>query len=231
MFSRKTNAPLAKEDPASPDSIEAGRLPCRKLWLLIGAISLAALGIGLGVGLGLGLSGGSDDDSNNGGSGAGNSNSTTPAFPMPTGNVTNRTFWQPAVNSTWQIILLNPIELGANATATTPDVEVFDIDLFTNTQSTITKLHSLGKKVICYFSAGSYEPGRPDSSEFQKSDLGSELDGWPGEYWLQIMSPDVRKIMAARIKLASEQGCDAIDPDNVDGYVSASLHSNLMSYF
>ncbi|KAK4941391.1 hypothetical protein LTR10_018660 [Elasticomyces elasticus] len=75
-------------------------------------------------------------------------------------------------------------------------------------------------KVICYFSAGSYEPNRPDSSKFHKSDLGSELDGWPGEYWLNISSQNVRNIMLDRIKLAEQKGCDGIDPDSVDGYAN-----------
>ncbi|GAM86500.1 hypothetical protein ANO11243_045140 [Dothideomycetidae sp. 11243] len=217
MFSRQPKAKSFADDynydaPPPPSRFRRSR---KLLWIIVGVLVVIVLGVGLGVGLGLGL-GGSDD--NSGQSGSGNSTSPTPAFPSPTGNVTNRVFWQPAVNSTWQIVLLNPIEVDASATKTVPDVQVFDIDLFTNNQSTIATLHSLGKKVICYFSAGSYEPGRPDSSEFQPADLGKELDGWPGEKWLQLNSQNVRKIMSARIKLASEQGCDAIDPDNVDGY-------------
>ncbi|KAI9663067.1 MAG: hypothetical protein M1821_008115 [Bathelium mastoideum] len=126
--------------------------------------------------------------------------------------------WQPAVNSSWQIVLGNPISLPSSAKSVTPDVEIFDIDMFTNSNSTIGTLHRLGKKVVCYFSAGSYEPGRPDSSQFHKADLGKELDGWPGEYWLNLSSTNVRNIMAKRIQLAAEKGCDAVDPDNVDGY-------------
>lgn len=72
--------------------------------------------------------------------------------------------------------------------------------------------------MICYFSAGSYEPYRPDSSVFLPSDLGADLDGWPDEKWLDIRSANVRSIMAARIQLAASKGCDAVDPDNVDGF-------------
>ncbi|KAI9701377.1 MAG: hypothetical protein M1820_006468 [Bogoriella megaspora] len=150
--------------------------------------------IGLAVGLGVGV--------------------PTASSSVPT--ATN--LWQPAVNSSWQIILSNAISLPTSAKSVTPNVEIFDIDLFTNTNATIKTLHGLGKKVICYFSAGSYEPGRPDSSQFNKTDLGKELDGWPGEYWLNLSSSRVRDIMAARIQLAADKGCDAIDPDNVDGY-------------
>jgi len=34
--------------------------------------------------------------------------------------------------------------------------------------------------------AGSYEPGRPDSSMFPASLKGSGVDGWPGEFWLDV---------------------------------------------
>ncbi|PNS18880.1 hypothetical protein CAC42_5419 [Sphaceloma murrayae] len=183
----------------------------RLKWIIAGAIILVALAVGLGVGLGLGLNNGGDDDDEGG--------SSPPSAPSPTGTVTNRTFWQPAAGVSWQIVLLNPITIADDATTATPDVDVYDIDLFTNNQSTITKLHSLNKKVICYFSAGSYEPNRPDSDQFTATDKGKGLDGWPGEVWLQTNSDNVRKIMSTRIKLASDKGCDAIDPDNVDGFV------------
>jgi hypothetical protein len=46
------------------------------------------------------------------------------------------------------------------------------------------------------------------------------LDGWPGEVWVNISSTNVRNIMSKRLELASHKGCDAVDPDNMDGYVS-----------
>lgn len=72
--------------------------------------------------------------------------------------------------------------------------------------------------MICYFSAGSYESNRPDSGNFTASDKGKELDGWPGEYWLNTKSSNVRSIMSARIALAESKGCDGVDPDNIDAY-------------
>ncbi len=222
MFTRRSKVPAASKYAGEDSSFDGAPPPrrgrfSRKLKLIIGAvILLIILGVGLGVGLGLGLNSGSDDGDDN----SGGNNGTVPPYPQPTGNITDRVLWQPAVSSSWQIVLLNPISVAADATETDPDVEVFDIDLFTNSQDTINKLHSLGKKVICYFSAGSYEPGRPDSPQFKSADLGKGLDGWPGEKWLQLNSVNVRNIMAARIKLASGMGCDAIDPDNIDGYVS-----------
>jgi len=53
--------------------------------------------------------------------------------------------------------------------------------------------------------------------------MGNGLTGWKGERWLNISSANVRSIMTARIQLAAQKGCDGIDPDNVDGYVSKSF--------
>jgi hypothetical protein len=58
------------------------------------------------------------------------------------------TWWKPAAGTTWQIVLREPLN------DTSPNVTAFDIDLFTNNQSTIDALHQKGSKVICYFSAG-----------------------------------------------------------------------------
>lgn len=162
--------------------------------------------IGLAVGLGVGLTVGRESDNNVDDSSAVPSATATPAP------------WQPAVSSTWQIVLENAIELPSTSKSVSPSVPVYDIDMFDNEKEVMDTLHDLGVKVICYFDAGSYEPGRPDSKDFKKKDLGKELEGWPGEYWLNISSPDVRDIMSNRIKIAESKGCDAIDPDNVDGY-------------
>lgn len=105
----------------------------------------------------------------------------------------------------------------------TPDVPIWDMDLFENSKSTITAMQKGGKKVICYFSAGSWENWRKDKDSFPKKDLGKVMDGWPDERWVNISSVAVRAIMAQRIKLAAEKGCDAIDPDNMDGYVGHPL--------
>lgn len=178
-------------------------------WTVI-AVSTAIIILALGLGLGLGLTlGGSSDGESSG------ANTEKLAATPSDGRI-----WQPAPGSTWQIVLLQPIKLDPSATSITPDVDVYDIDLFTNPQSTIDTLHRLGKKVICYFSAGSFEPNRPDSGDFKESDKGKVLDGWPSEKWLDLKSDNVRNIMNKRMELAAAKRCDAVDPDNVDGYVS-----------
>jgi hypothetical protein len=179
----------------------------RGKWFLILSVStVLVIAIALGVGLGVGLNQGGGDDNS--------PPASAPTLPPSASNpnATGGTFWKPTAGESWQIVLdytLNDTSVNAS---------VYDIDLFTNPTSTFQNLQSMGRKVICYFSAGSYEPGRPDSNNFTAADKGKGLDGWPGELWLNTSSPNVRNIMAARLKLAAEKGCDGVDPDNVDVY-------------
>lgn len=199
---------MGKREGAASQS-RWSRIPPKLKWSIIAitaAVVILALGLGLGLGLTLGGGGGSED------------NSALPP-PIPT-TPANLKIWKPKVGQTWQIVLLQPLNLSPDATTVSPDVDIYDIDLFTNNQSTIDALHRMGKKVICYFSAGSYEPGRPDSKQFTEKDQGKGLEGWPGERWLRLDSANVRNIMSKRIDLAAQKKCDAIDPDNVDGFVS-----------
>jgi hypothetical protein len=57
------------------------------------------------------------------------------------------------------------------------DVDLYDIDLFETPQSVIDELHKIGKKVICYFNAGAWEPYRDDSSKFSKEVRGKIMEG------------------------------------------------------
>lgn len=137
------------------------------------------------------------------------------ATPSPS-STGSGTFWSPGAGASWQIQLTNPV------TDTSLAADIFDIDLFDNDATTIGNLHSSSKKVICYFSAGTYEDWRPDATSFTASDKGSAMDDWPGEWWLNTNSANVRTIMTARIDLAKTKGCDGVDPDNVDAYDNAN---------
>lgn len=135
--------------------------------------------------------------------------------------------WKPAVGTPWQIVLSEVIKIPkGGAKNLKPNVPIYDVDLFENPKKTFDALHKAGKRVICYFSAGSWENWRDDRKDFQKKDLGKTLSGWPDEKYVNISSPSVRAIMAKRIKLAAQKGCDAIDPDNMDGYVSHDSNFN-----
>lgn len=193
----------------------------RKKLLLVGIVLLVVvgLGVGLGVGLTVGRDSGDDNDNDNdnnndNGNGNGGNNGGNEG-----GNDDNKSLWKPKVAARWQISLSKPLNPKKDLI---DGVDIYDIDLFDNPESTIKALHEEGKKVICYFSAGSYEDWRDDAKDFDKDDLGKPLDGWKGERWLRLGSDNVRDIMKDRIKYAADKGCDAIDPDNVDGYVSSS---------
>lgn len=126
----------------------------------------------------------------------------------------------PQTSFFWQ--LTGTLNLAYNAS-------VFDIDAWDTSAATIAALHKQGKKVICYFSAGSYEDWRPDASQFPSSVKGAKLCSttndagrctkyWPGERWIDVRSSAVKAIMEARIKMAAGKGCDGVEPDNVDAY-------------
>lgn len=126
-------------------------------------------------------------------------------------------WYRPELATTWQWQLTSAESVGVN---TSYDVDVYDIDLFDVGADEIAALQAEGRRVICYFSAGSYEEWRSDADSFDSDDLGDELDGWAGERWLNIRSPKVLEIMLGRLDLAVEKGCDGVEPDNVDGYTN-----------
>ncbi|WP_428623007.1 endo alpha-1,4 polygalactosaminidase [Sedimenticola sp.] len=129
--------------------------------------------------------------------------------------ISDDNWYRPSIYVTWQWQLEGDIN-------TSYDVDIYDIDLFNTQLSTIQELQSTGKKVICYFSAGSYEKFRSDKNKFLPEVLGKELDGWDNELWLDIRTTNVQSIMLDRLELAKQKGCDGVEPDNMDGYVNDS---------
>jgi hypothetical protein len=116
-------------------------------------------------------------------------------------------WWGPAPGTSWQWQLQGTID-------TTVDAHVYDIDLFDAPQSVIDALHAQGRRVVCYLDTA-YEPNRPDSTQLAPY-IGNPVQGWPGQYWLDIRSPQVVAILDARIALAQQKRCDAIEADDVD---------------
>jgi hypothetical protein len=125
-------------------------------------------------------------------------------------------WWVPTVGTEWQWQLHGPID-------TTVDAPVYDVDLFEVDRAVVEELRAAGRKVICYLSAGSHEDWRPDAVRFPAAVMGKELEDWPGERWLDIRRLEVLEpIMAARMDTCRAKGFDAVEPDNVDGYVNES---------
>jgi hypothetical protein len=132
------------------------------------------------------------------------------------------------VGQKWQIILLGTPDTSKMPLPPT-DAQVWDIDLFDNERSAMASLKAAGKIVICYFSAGTREDWRDDANDFPAGDQGKVLPEWPNEKWVRTGSTKVREIMAKRIKLAGDKGCDAIDPDNIGMF--APLKLSLAKHF
>lgn len=101
--------------------------------------------------------------------------------------------------------------------------DLYDVDLWAVTSHDISAIHAKGAKVICYFSAGSYDRNRPDAHLFHSSDIGNKMHGWD-EYWIDIRSSNVKSIMSKRMDLAQSKHCDGIEPDNVDGFEAGNAN-------
>lgn len=125
--------------------------------------------------------------------------------------------WHPAPGTSWQW------QLDGGPVDTSCEVDMYDIDLFDTDQDVIDELHTAGRRVICYFSAGTREDWRPDADDFPPSVLGNPLPGWPGERWLDIRRIDIiGPVLQQRLDLAVAKGCDGVEPDNVDAWANKS---------
>ncbi|PRW51171.1 endo alpha-1,4 polygalactosaminidase [Chlorella sorokiniana] len=108
-----------------------------------------------------------------------------------------------------------------------PGVQVYAIDIDL-AKDAIAALKKKDRKirVVCYFSAGSWEDYRVDDDQAKRgikptdwgASLGKAMDGWPGERWVDVRKAAVRTIMAKRIKYCADIKCDGIDPDNINGH-------------
>jgi hypothetical protein len=121
---------------------------------------------------------------------------------------------EPAVP--WQYQLQGPVDTGVDAG--TFVVDAFDVD-----RATVADLHSRGRTAVCYVNAGAVENWRPDAARYPADVVGTELDGWEGERWLDVRRTDVLlPILAERFDLCRSKGFDGVEADNVDGYTQDS---------
>jgi len=105
---------------------------------------------------------------------------------------------------------------------------VYDIDAIINPASTVTALHKLGDRAICYIEVGAagnyYSPGEEHLkvTYYQQlsraHDLGAAMPGFPERY-LNVNAPSTVKIIEAMIaQQCSAKGFDAVEPDIDDSY-------------
>ena len=130
--------------------------------------------------------------------------------------VASRTIWAPKPGTTWQWQLSGKVDSSVRA-------KVFDIDGEGSSRALVKKLQAKGARVICYISVGSWEEWRGDAASFTEEVKGRELDGWPGERWLDVRRLDVLlPIMDRRIAACRAKGFDAVEPDNMDGFANST---------
>jgi hypothetical protein len=120
--------------------------------------------------------------------------------------------WRPNAADTWQWQLQGTVDTGY-------DVDVYDIDLVETSRDVIDELRSDGRRVVCYFSAGTWETFRGDLAPPAEA-IGNPLVGFPDERWFDIRHNAVRARVVAQLDLASERNCDGVVPDNVDGFAN-----------
>ena len=200
------------------DSVEPNRRWSKRRKIIVISSIMGVIVTALVVGLSVGLTVGRPPPPWRGGNGspsAPNPPTSTPTTSPGSGSQTPGSIWQPPVGMKWQYNIRGEV-----TDISLEDVNVYDIDLADNSAQIISNIHekNTDNRVICYFSAGSSEDWREDNSQFEDGDMGDGLDGWAGERWLKTSSPNVRRIMEARLDMAKEKGCDGVEPDNVDGY-------------
>lgn len=128
------------------------------------------------------------------------------------GDVAGR--WRPDVADTWQWQLQGTVNTGY-------DVDVYDVDLVETPRAVLDELHDDGRRVVCYFSAGTWESFRDGEAPPDEA-IGEPLSDFPDERWLDVRHDAVRDQAVDQLDLAGERGCDGVEPDNVDGYANHS---------
>jgi hypothetical protein len=98
----------------------------------------------------------------------------------------------------------------------------------------VSAIHAGGGHALCYVSAGTYEPFRPDAQSYVDFDqacgnclIGKPVAGFRDEHWLDIRDDQGQRTfilatMAARVDRCKADGFDAIEFDNVEGYANSS---------
>ncbi len=163
-----------------------------------------------------------------------------PPAPSP---CTGTSCWHPALASRWQYQLQ-----GVAAYASTGGINVnissvpftggaavkpsvFDIDLYvdpaiagnntTFNTAAVNAIHANGAKAICYVSAGTFEPWRPDVASYPDSIKGRAVGGFKDEKWVDIRQTSILlPIMDARVAKCKQAGFDGVEWDTVDGYTN-----------
>jgi endo-alpha-1,4-polygalactosaminidase (GH114 family) len=95
------------------------------------------------------------------------------------------------------------------------------------TETSVSEIHSAGAHAICYMEVGAAEDYRSDYGQFDPAEMGDEISGWPGEYFINtndLNTPvpagyeTIAQILTNRVALCKEEGFDGIETDIDDSY-------------
>ena len=118
----------------------------------------------------------------------------------------------PRQGSTWHLQL--------DGVPPSTGVDVYDIDGTDTPAADVARLKADGAVLVCYLNAGAAEDWRDDADRFRADVVGTPMDGWAGERWVDVRRLDaLLPIMGARMDTCARKGFDAVDPDNVDAYI------------
>ncbi|KAJ3023684.1 UNVERIFIED_CONTAM: hypothetical protein HDU68_008506 [Siphonaria sp. JEL0065] len=131
----------------------------------------------------------------------------------------------------WQIdnTIVPRIAQDVYPNGTQVDILLYDIDI-EEPAETIAQVKSWGAKVVCYFEAGTWVSTRPWAKLFPgaaaaNGKIVSGAIGYPyeapytNELWINPTDPTVLSIFKNTIlPFAKAQGCDMVEPDNVQGF-------------
>jgi hypothetical protein len=152
-------------------------------------------------------------------------------------------WWVPPLGSQpWQWEIDHPLRLASSLDMGTndrlpdgrraPAPVIYDIDGIINPSSTVTRLHAMGKHVVCYVEVGAAGNYYSDASEgipttyFAKlrddGEFGRRVAGYP-EYYLNITSKATVSIVETMIRQqCAAKGFDAVETDIDTEYVDDS---------
>ncbi|KAF7526680.1 hypothetical protein G7054_g10691 [Neopestalotiopsis clavispora] len=144
-------------------------------------------------------------------------------------------FFVPGVK--WQIEIDTALDTEGTRPIVPTDAKVWDVNLYDETdkdtadnppdENGIARLRAAQGQtifVICYFNAGGVEPADEENpSTLPENVILGDIPNWPGEQYLDITSDVVLNFSKAIIDRGVAGGCDAFDPDNIDGYQEPGL--------
>lgn len=113
------------------------------------------------------------------------------------------------------------IQLSETDLAALPPVDVVEIDGAEATAVDVQALHERGIAAICYINAGAWEDWRSDADAYPATIIGEAYPGWEGERFVDVRQLNVLgPILGARLDDCAAKGFQAVDPDNVDTYLT-----------